>query len=411
MSKNAREQLVALRRGTVAITTEEDLERKLQKSVESGTPLRVKLGVDPSAPDIHLGHSVVLRKLRQFQDLGHHAVLIIGDFTALVGDPTGRKKARPQLTPQEVEANARTYIEQVGRLLSPERLEVVRNSQWLKPLTFFELVKLAARITVARFMERDDFTKRFKEGVPIFLHEFLYLVMQAYDSVMVKADVELGGTDQTFNLMVGRDLMRDEGMEPQVALTCPILPGLSGGEKMSKSLGNHVGITEGAFDMYSKILSIPDALMKEYYTLLTSVPEDEISTMCDVAKTHPKSAKDRLARLVAATYHDAAAVDAAASEWKRRFSDRAVPDQVPELSAAPFIERKEGAEGVRFGKLVAAALGVSSSEARRLIEQGGAEVDGRKITEAVKPIPVADLAGRVLKLGKKNQFFRITVPG
>ncbi len=403
MAKSAREQVAAVVRGTVTVNTREDLERKFQRSIDTGAPLRIKLGVDPSAPDIHLGHSVVLRKLRQFQDLGHQAVLIIGDFTGLVGDPTGRKKARPQLTPDQVEVNARTYIDQVGRILAPERLEVVRNSQWLKPLTFFELVNLAAKMTVARFLERDDFSKRHKEGVPIFLHEFLYLVMQAYDSVMVKADVELGGTDQTFNLMVGRDLMRDMGLEPQVALTCPILPGLSGGEKMSKSLNNHVGINESAFDMYSKILSIPDALMPEYYTLLTRVPEDELATMCDPAKTHPKAAKDRLARLIAGSYHPAEEADRAAAEWTKRFSEKAVPDQVPEVVVDSLVE--EG--GVRPGKLVALARKCSSSEARRLIEQGGVEVDGVKLVEAVKPLPLADLKGKLLKIGKKNEFFRI----
>src|SRR5437667_430519 len=245
--KPPREQLNDLLRGTVNVHAQEELLKKLEK----GAPLRVKLGVDPSSPDIHLGHTVVLRKLRQFQDAGHTAVLIIGDFTALVGDPTGKKKTRPQLTPQEVEVNAKTYIDQVSRVLSSERLEVVRNSTWLKPLPFYELVKLAAKMTVARFLERDDFSKRLKEGVPIHLHELLYLVMQAYDSVMVKADVELGGTDQLFNLMVGRDLMRDMEMEPQVAMTTPILTGLDGHEKMSKSLGNHIGVAMDPFELYS----------------------------------------------------------------------------------------------------------------------------------------------------------------
>ena len=273
------------------------------------------------------------------------------------------------VSPQEVEVNAKTYLDQVGRILRPERLEVVRNSAWLKPLTFYDLVGLAARMTVARFLERDDFTKRHKEGTPIFLHEFLYLVMQAYDSVVVKADVELGGTDQTFNLLVGRDLMRDLGMEPQVALTCPILPGIHGGAKMSKSLGNYVGVTEPPFEMYSKLMSIPDALMKEYYTLLTPVPEDEVDTMCDAKKTHPKAAKERLGRTIVSEYHGEAAAGSAMAEWRKKFSDKAVPDQVPEVDLAGLVS----AGKVSVAKVVAAARKCSASEARRLIEQRRAE--------------------------------------
>jgi len=402
MARDPREQLSALSRGTVAVNTPAELEKKLQKSIQTSTPLRIKLGVDPSAPDIHLGHTVVLRKLRQFQDLGHHAVLIIGDFPALVGDPTGRKKTRPQLSPQEVEANAKTYLDQVGKILAPERLEVVRNSSWLKPLPFYELIRLAAKMTVSQFLERDDFTKRHKEGTPIFLHEFLYLVMQAYDSVMVRADVELGGTDQTFNLMVGRDLMRDLGQEAQVAMTCPILPGIHGGEKMSKSLNNYVGVTEAPFEMYSKIMSIPDDLMKTYYTLLTSVPEDAIDTMCDPKKTHPKAGKERLARTIVSDYHPGAA-DAAADEWRKKFSEKAVPQDVPEFNIHPYEEKL----GVRLVKVVAAILNCSGSDARRLIEQGGVEVGGKKVLDTKKPLSTEALVDQLLKIGKKNKFFRI----
>jgi tyrosyl-tRNA synthetase len=403
MTRDPAEQIAAIKRGTVTINTVAELESKVRRSVESGKPLRIKLGVDPSAPDIHLGHSVVLRKMRQFQDLGHQAVLIIGDFTALVGDPTGRKKTRPQLSPSEVEANAKTYLDQVGRILSPTRLEVVRNSSWLKPLPFYELVGLAAKMTVARFLERDDFTKRHKEGTPIFLHEFLYLVMQAYDSVIVKADVELGGTDQTFNLMVGRDLMRDLGMDPQVALTCPILPGIGGGAKMSKSLGNYVGVTEDALEMHSKLMSIPDSLMREYYTLLTSVPEDAIDTMCDAAKTHPKSAKERLARTIVSQYHGDAAGEAAMGEWRRKFSDKAVPENVPDVALDPL-----AAEGkVSLAKLVAAGRKCSASEARRLIEQGGVEIDEKRVENPKESRPAGELRGKLMKIGKKNEYFRL----
>jgi tyrosyl-tRNA synthetase len=392
--KPPREQLKVLLRGAVNIISEEELLKKLEK----GAALRVKLGVDPSSPDIHLGHTVVLRKLRQFQDAGHTAVLIIGDFTALVGDPTGKKKTRPQLTPTEVEVNAKTYIDQVTRVLSQERLEVVRNSSWLKPLPFYELVKIAAKMTVARFMERDDFSRRYKEGVPIHLHEFLYLVMQAYDSVEVKADVELGGTDQLFNLMVGRDLMRDSGLEPQVALTTPILTGLDGHDKMSKSLGNHIGVSMEAFEMYSRVLSMPDTIMKEWYTLLTPLPMDEIDRLCDAAKTHPKMAKDRLARDIVKGYHPGKE-DAAAQEWKSKFSDREVPKEMPELDVPAEI-------GI-IDLVMRTEIPPSKSEAKRLIEQGGVELEGQKITDVKTVVKAKD--GMILRVGKKQKYFRLNV--
>jgi len=390
--KPPREQLKTLLRGAVNVISEEELLKKLER----GTPLRVKLGVDHSSPDIHLGHTVVLRKLRQFQDAGHTAVLIIGDFTALVGDPTGKKKTRPQLTPTEVEANAKTYIDQVTRVLSPERLEVVRNSTWLKPLPFYELVKLAAKMTVARFMERDDFSKRYKEGVPIHLHEFLYLVMQAYDSVEVKADVELGGTDQLFNLMVGRDLMRDSGQDAQVALTTPILTGLDGHDKMSKSLGNHICVSMDAFEMYSKVMSIPDAIMKEWYTLLTLLPIDEIERLCDASKTHPKAAKDRLGREVVKGYHPEKA-DEAAQEWDKKFSKKEVPEAMPELEVPPEI-------GI-VDLVMLTNIPPSKGEGKRLIEQGGVELDGQKVMEIKAVLKVR--GGEILRVGKKQKYFKL----
>lgn len=389
--KPAREQLKEVQRGVVNLHSEAELLKKLER----GAPLRVKLGVDPSSPDIHLGHTVVLRKLRQFQDLGHTAVLIIGDFTALVGDPTGKKKTRPQLTPAEVEVNARTYIEQVHRVLLPRPLEIVRNSEWLKPLPFYELIKLAAKMTVARFLERDDFSKRLKEGTPISLHEFLYLVMQAYDSVVVKADVELGGTDQLFNLMVGRDLMRDMGMEPQVALTTPILTGLDGSDKMSKSLGNHIGVSADPFEMYSRTMAIPDAIMKEWYTLLTGLPADEVERM--TSKTHPKAAKDRLAREIVQGYHPGKA-DEAAQEWDRKFSKGEVVDPVD-------LDVPAGTGAVDL--LMLTKLTPSKSEARRLLEQGGVELDGQKLTDPKAAPALKD--GQILRVGKKKNYFRLKV--
>jgi tyrosyl-tRNA synthetase len=392
--KPSREQLRDLLRGTVAVHTQEDLLRKLER----GTPLRVKLGVDPTAPDIHLGHTVVLRKLRQFQDLGHQAILIIGDFTALVGDPTGRSKTRPQLSPAEVEANAKTYVEQVGRVLDPSRLEVVRNSAWLKPLPFYELIKLASKMTVARFLERDDFSKRYREGVPIGLHEFLYLVMQAYDSVEVRADVELGGTDQLFNLMIGRDLMRDLGLEPQVAMTTPILTGTDGRERMSKSLGNYIGVSMEPLEMYSRVMSIPDAAMKDWYTLLTSLPPDEVDRMCDPAKTHPKAAKDRLGREIVATYHGRDRADEAAAEWDKVVARKETPTEVPRLEVPP--------EAGLVELLMLTRIPPSRSEARRLVEQGGVEVDGIKVTDPKAVLKVKE--GTLLRVGKKNRYFKLT---
>lgn len=392
MTRSAAEQFALLKRGTAALTTDEELRRKL----ETGRPLRAKLGVDPNRPDLHLGHSVVLRKLRQFQDLGHQAVLIIGDFTGMVGDPSGRSKTRTQITPAEVEANAKTYIDQVGRILDLSKLEIVRNSQWLKPLSFYELIQLAAKMTVARFLERDDFQKRYRSGVPIGLHEFLYLVMQAYDSVVVRADVELGGTDQTFNLMVGRDLMRDSGMEPQVCLTMPILVGMDGKDKMSKSLNNCIEIALDPFEMYSKIMAIPDSIMTSWYTLLTALPMDEVERLCDATKTHPKSAKDRLAREIAASYYPRDTVDKAAQKWDERFSKGQVSD-VQDL-------RIDGAKTI-VDLVFATGIPKSRSEARRLVEQGGVELDGVKITD-----PKAEPAvkhGAILKVGKKKQFFRL----
>ena len=394
MSSTPQEQYHRLVRGSVMMTTEAELKKRLSL----GRPLRVKLGVDPSSSDLHLGHTVVLRKLRQFQDEGHQAVLIIGDFTGLVGDPTGRSKTRPQLTPEQVDENAKTYIDQVGKVLDVSKLEIVRNSQWLKPLTLYQLIQLASKMTVAHFLERDDFQKRYRGGVPIGIHEFLYLIMQAYDSVEVKADIELGGTDQTFNLMVGRDLMRDMGMDPQCAMTMPLLVGTDGKEKMSKSYGNHVGISMEAFEMYSRILSLPDDLMKDYYTLLTLLPGDEIDRLCDLVKTHPKAAKDRLAREVAAAYYPREEVDVAANRWEEKFSQKKVTD-VKELT----LEERPVA---LIPLLRATEIPKSNGEARRLIEQGGVEIDGLRM---VDPKAELDLkAGAILRVGKKRQFFRVT---
>jgi len=407
MADQVEEQLEQIRRGVPpgGIIHEDELRTKLERALSRQRPLRVKLGVDPTAPDIHLGHTVVLRKLRQFQDLGHTAVLIIGDYTAMVGDPSGRSKTRPQLTYADVEANARTYIEQVSKVLRTDRLEVVRNGDWFRKMTFLEVLRLASKMTVARMLERDDFAKRYSAGNPIALHEFLYCLMQGYDSVQVRADVELGGTDQTFNLLVGRDLQRDAGQEPQVCVTTPILPGLDGVQKMSKSLGNHVGVTDppsGPDGMFGKIMSIPDDLMRDYFILLTNLPTDEIET---ILAGHPRDAKARLATEITAFFHGREAARAAAEEFDRVFRERQLPDEIPECHVPPDL-LKDGK--VWIVALVAATGFVASrSEARRLIAQGGVSLDGERITDV--EAQVALRGGEVLRVGKRR-FARIQLP-
>ena len=407
MSDQVEEQLEQIRRGVLpgGIINEEELRTKLQRAIARQRPLRVKLGVDPTAPDIHLGHTVVLRKLRQFQDLGHTAVLIIGDYTAMVGDPSGRSKTRPQLTYADVEANARTYIEQVSKVLRSDRLEVVRNGDWFRKMTFLEVLRLASRMTVARMLERDDFAKRYAEGNPIALHEFLYCLMQGYDSVQVRADVELGGTDQTFNLLVGRDLQRDAGQEPQVCITTPILPGLDGSQKMSKSLGNHVGVTDppsGPDGMFGKIMSIPDNLMRDYFVLLTDLPLEQIEA---ILADHPRDAKARLATEITAFFHGRDAARAAAQEFDRVFRQRQFPQEIPDHTIPPDL--------IEDGKVWIVALVdstgfvASRSEARRLIAQGGVRINDQRITDADAQIPIR--GGEVLRVGKRR-FARLLLP-
>ena len=398
-------QLATIRRGVVpgGIVTEDELRAKLDRSLAQRKPLRVKLGVDPTAPDIHLGHTVVLRKLRQFQDLGHTAILIIGDYTAMVGDPSGRSKTRPQLTYDQVEANAATYVAQVAHILRPDRLQIVRNGDWFRPLTFLDVLRLAGKVTIARLLERDDFARRYAKGEPISLHECLYCLMQAQDSVEVRADVELGGTDQTFNLLVGRDFQRDAGQEPQICITTPILPGLDGVEKMSKSLGNHIGITAPPADMFGKLMSIPDKLMRDYYTLLTSIPLPEVETLL---AGHPRDAKSRLAKEIVAFYHSSADAEAAAQEFDRIFRDHALPDDIPDLPVPPAL--LDDPAGVWIVKLLAdTALASSGGDARRLIAQGGVTLDGTRITDVDAHLKLN--GGEILRVGKRR-FARLVLP-
>ncbi|MFH0964675.1 MAG: tyrosine--tRNA ligase [Planctomycetota bacterium] len=361
-------------RGVVEVFTAEELERKLVQSAQSGQPLRVKLGVDPTSPDIHLGHTVVLRKLRAFQDLGHTGVLIIGDYTARVGDPSGRDRTRPRLDPADIERNAATYLEQVRKILDLERIEIVRNGDWFAKLSFDEIMSLASQMTVARLLERDDFSNRYASGNPISLHEFFYPLMQGYDSVMVRSDIELGGTDQTFNLCVGRDFQRAAGQEPQVAVTLPILIGTDGVQKMSKSTGNYIGVTDPANEMFARVMSIPDPLMESYWTVLTSRPIEEVRGLLSIA--HPMEAKKELAFEITRDFHGEDAACAASDEFTRVVQEGELPSDItPEPTPVP----DEGLWIVSV--IVDKGLASSSSEARRLITQGAVSLDGVKITD------------------------------
>ncbi|MDQ7829901.1 MAG: tyrosine--tRNA ligase [Armatimonadota bacterium] len=399
-------QLELLRRGAVEIITEEDLLAKLRE----GRPLRVKLGLDPTAPHLHLGFAVVLRKLRQFQDLGHEAILVIGDGTALIGDPSERKRTRPMLTREEIARNAETYRQQYGVILDPARTRVVFNSTWLLPLTLADIIGLTSKVTVARVLERDDFQARLREGVPVFLHELLYPLAQAYDSVMVQADVELGGTDQKFNNLMGRDLQREFGQPPQVVLLTPLLVGTDGVEKMSKSLGNYIGITEPPAEMYGKVMSIPDRVMPDYFTYATDLPPEEVAAILrDLAAgtLHPRDAKRRLAREIVAMWHGREAAEAAERAFDEVFVAGGLPEEIPEVRLAAPGGPDAVAHVVRrrvVPLLVEVGLARSHSEARRLVVQGGVAVDGQRVTEPEAEVAVYD--GAVLRVGKRR-FVRV----
>jgi len=386
-------------RGCDELLPEADWLTKLARAEATGIPLRIKLGLDPTAPDIHLGHTVVLNKLRQLQDLGHTVIFLIGDFTSMIGDPSGRNATRPPLTREQIESNAKTYFQQATLVLDPEKTEVRYNSEWSDPLGARGLIQLASRYTVARMMERDDFTKRYKAGTPISVHEFLYPLMQGYDSVALKADLELGGTDQKFNLLVGRALQSEYGQEPQCILTMPLLEGLDGVEKMSKSKGNFIGITEAPNDMFAKLLSISDTLMWRYYTLLSFRSEEEIAALkAEVeAGRNPKDAKVMLAKEITARFHSAAAADAAEQDFNLR-ARGGVPDVIPEVSVA-------GAPLGIGALLREAALAPSSSEALRLVDGGGVKVDGTVVSDRGLKLNAGTY---VLQVGKRK-FARVTL--
>ncbi|AFV12024.1 tyrosyl-tRNA synthetase TyrS [Thermacetogenium phaeum DSM 12270] len=406
--KDLQKQLEVIRRGVVEIVPEDELIRKLKRSLDEDRPLRVKLGMDPTAPDIHLGHTVVLHKLRQFQELGHEVVLILGDFTGRIGDPTGRSETRVQLTEEQIKENVATYKEQAGKILDMDRTRVVFNSTWLAKLTFADVVTLAAKYTVARMLERDDFARRYQEGIPIGIHEFLYPLMQGYDSVALNADVELGGTDQKFNLLVGRDLQREFGQEPQVAIMVPILEGLDGVQKMSKSLGNYIGISEPPKEIYGKAMSLPDELIVRYFELVTPVSiEDvrEIKSGLEEGTLHPRDAKMRLARELVRMFHGEEAAQDAEKEFVAVFQKGEIPSDMPVV----VLESEELGDdgGIWLPKLLAlAGLVESTSAGKRFIGQGAVKIDGERIVDPEARLIVKD--GMVIQVGKRK-FARIAL--
>ncbi len=386
------EQTELLLRGAEAVYTAEELRQRL---AEATKPLRIKLGMDPTAPDIHVGHAVVLGKMRQFQDLGHKAVLIIGDYTARIGDPSGQNTARPTLTAEEIQNNAKTYFQQAGKILdtSSGKLEIRYNSEWLAKMTMMDIIHLTAKKTVAQMLQRESFKKRLAADQDVFLHEFLYPVVQGYDSVVIEADVELGGTDQTFNCLVGRDIQRAYGLAPQIVLVMPLLVGLDGVEKMSKSKGNYIGITDPPNDMFGKVMSIPDTLMENYFTLLTELPLERVAELVDSEKTHPREAKATLARMIVGRYYDETDAVAAAAEFDRVFSSRQTPSEMPGI-AVPA-----GTIGI-VDLVVQAGFAKSNGEARRLISQNAVSIDGDKIADTEAVVDLKN--GQILRVGKRR---------
>jgi len=399
LSDRVQEALAISLRGCSELLPQDEWVRKLQRWEATGTPLRIKLGLDPTAPDIHIGHTVVLNKMRQLQDLGHTVIFLIGDFTSMIGDPSGRNATRPPLTREQIEANAQTYYKQASLVLDPEKTEIRYNSEWSDALGARGMIQLAAKYTVARMLERDDFTKRFQANTPISVHELLYPLMQGYDSVALKSDIELGGTDQKFNLLVGRALQSEYGQEPQCILTMPLLEGLDGVEKMSKSKNNYIGITEPANTMFAKVLSISDVQMWKWFTLLSFRSEAEIAALkAEVdGGRNPKDAKVMLAKEITARFHDAAAADAAEQDFINR-SRGGIPDDVPEVSVS-------GAPMAIGALLKAAALVPSTSEALRLVDQGGVRIEGQVVSDRGLKV---DAGTFVVQVGKRK-FARVTL--
>ncbi len=396
------EQMAVIKRGTVEVLIEKELEEKLEKSLKSGVPLKIKAGFDPTAPDLHLGHTVLLHKMRQFQQLGHEICFLIGDFTGMIGDPTGKSETRKVLTREDVLRNAETYKEQVFKILDPEKTRVVFNSEWLAPLTATDMIGLAAKYTVARMLEREDFSNRFANQLPISIHEFLYPLIQGYDSVALKADVELGGTDQKFNLLVGRELQREWGQVPQTVITMPLLEGLDGVNKMSKSLGNYIGINEPADEIFGKVMSVSDDLMIRYYELLSDMPLadlDKLKIGIKDGSVHPMEAKKQLGREMVARYHGAPAAAQAEENFVRRFRDNQTPEEMPEVKLSCPEEK-----ALLCKVLAQADLVKSNSEGRRAIQQGGVKVNGEKVSD--ENLEISCQGEYVIQVGKRR-FARV----
>jgi tyrosyl-tRNA synthetase len=392
------EQLAYLSKGAVDVIRLDDLRAKLEAAHKSGRKLRVKAGFDPTAPDLHLGHTVLIRKMRHFQQLGHDVIFLIGSFTGLIGDPTGRNATRPPLTPDEIAANAETYKAQIFKLLDPDKTIIDFNGRWMNAFTPIDFIRLTAKATVAQLLERDDFTKRFQGGVPISLHELLYPLVQGYDSVALNADVELGGTDQKFNLLMAREIQRAYAQEPEVIMTTPLLEGLDGVNKMSKSLGNYIGINESADDIYGKAMSVSDELMWRYYELLTDLSADEVARLkvdVEVGNRHPRDVKSELAKKLVADFHSQAAADTAEAEFTRRFREKEAPTEV-ETRALP----SPGAPVKLVDLLVQTDLAPSKAEARRLIQQGGVRLNGERVADATYQVNPAETREVQLQVGK-----------
>ena len=396
------EQMDLIKRGTFEIIPEEDLVHKIEKSLKEQKPLNIKLGCDPSRPDLHIGHSVVLRKLSQFQSLGHQAILIIGDFTGMIGDPSGRNVTRPALSLEETRINGQSYLEQASKILDKDKTKIVYNSEWLGKMSFEDVIKLSSKYTVARMIERDDFTKRFKAGEPISLHEFLYPLAQAMDSVAIKSDVELGGTDQKFNLLVGRDIQREFGIEPQVILTMPLIVGTDGVEKMSKSYNNYIGISDSPKDIYGKTLSIPDSLIYNYYELATDISNEELKSIREQLndpQINPRNLKRQLARTLVSMYQNVQAAKEAEEEFDKIFIKKEIPDEIPVINLVEKINEI----GI-LDLLVKVNLAPSKGEARRLVSQGGVTLDNEKISDILAIINLKNES--ILKVGKRK-FIKI----
>ncbi|MBP9581081.1 MAG: tyrosine--tRNA ligase [Ignavibacterium sp.] len=391
------EQMDIIKRGVVEIIPEDELVKKIEKSIKTNKPLNIKLGCDPSRPDLHIGHSVVIRKLAQFQELGHQAILIIGDFTGMIGDPSGRNATRPALTLEATRINGNSYFEQASKILHKEKTKIVYNSEWLSKMSFEDVIKLASKYTVARMIERDDFTKRFKAGEPISVHEFLYPFAQAMDSVAIESDVELGGTDQKFNLLVGRDIQREYGIEPQVILTMPLLVGTDGVEKMSKSYDNYIGISDEPSQIFGRTLSIPDNLIYQYFELATNVSNQmlaEIKSQLADGDANPRDIKRELARTLVTMYHNKEAAEIAQQEFDNIFINKGLPDEIEEFNIG---DKKE----INILDLIILVnFAPSKAEARRLVLQGGVSLDGNKINDIHSSISVS--AGMILKVGKRK---------